>query len=340
MVAERPPLRIGYWLSSEEHGPRELVRNAARAEEAGFELAGISDHFHPWVPNQGQSPFVWAVLGGIAGVTTKLTLTTGVTAPIIRMHPAVVAHAAATAAVMLPGRFRLGVGTGERLNEHVTGAAWPRPDVRREMLEEAVGVIRALWTGDAVDHHGTHYTVDNAQLFTVPDQAPPVVLAGSSTKSAQLAGRIGDGFFGVTPRRSHVEAFEGAGGRDKPRIAQIHVCWAKTRDAALDTAYRWWPNAALKGSALTELAHPEDFAQVLELARPDDVVGQIALGPDPQVHLDAIAAFAKVGFNEIYVHQVGPDQEGVFRFYQGEVLPHLAQTQPPPASAIGAGPSR
>lgn len=335
-MAEGPALRVGYWLSSEEHGPDELVRNAARAEQAGFELAGISDHFHPWVPHQGQSPFVWAVLGGIARVTTKLTLTTGVTAPIIRIHPVIVAHAAATTAAMLPGRFRLGVGTGERLNEHVTGAAWPRPDRRREMLEEAVGVMRALWTGDPVDHYGTHYTVEKAQLFTLPDEAPPVIVAGSSNKSAELAGRIGDGFFGVIPRRRHVEAFEGAGGHGKPRVAQIHVCWADSRDAALDTASRWWPNGALKGSALTELAHPKDFAQVLELARPEDVVERIALGPDPQVHLDAIAAFAEVGFNEVHVHQIGPDQEGFFGFYQREILPQLAHTRSD-STAAGAG---
>jgi coenzyme F420-dependent glucose-6-phosphate dehydrogenase len=320
---DEPRLQIGYWLSSEEHAPADLVRNAVRAEDVGFDTAGISDHFHPWVPQQGQSAFVWTVLGAIAQATSRLTLTTGVTAPIIRVHPVIVAQAAATAAALLPGRFRLGVGTGERLNEHVTGAAWPRPDVRRDMLEEAVTVIRELWGGDTVDHYGAHYTVDKAQLFTLPDELPPIIVAGSSMKSAKLAGRIGDGFFGVVPRASHVEAFEGSGGRGKARVAQIHVCWAESRDAALDTAYRWWPNAALKGSALTELPHPKDFAQVLDLAGPDDVAGSVALGPDPQVHLDAISTFAKAGFNEIHVHQIGPDQEGFFSFYEKEVLPEL-----------------
>lgn len=329
-----PRLRLGYWLSAEEHAPADLVRNASRAEEVGFDTAGISDHFHPWVPEQGQSAFVWGVIGAISQVTSGLTITTGVTAPIIRMHPAIVAQAAATAAALLPGRFRLGVGTGERLNEHITGAPWPRPDLRREMLEEAVAVIRMLWSGDSVDHYGKHFTVEKAQLFTLPDQPPPILVAGSSTKSATMAGRIGDGFFGVIPSTSHVDAFEGAGGRGKPRVAQIHVCWAPTRDDALTTAHRWWPNAALKGSALTELPHPSDFSQVLKLARPDDVAASVVLGPDPQVHLDAIASFAKAGFNEVHVHQIGPDQEGFFSFYGKEVLPELGT-----AAASGAGPT-
>ncbi len=321
-----PRLRVGYWLSSEEHRPATLVANAARAEEVGFGIAGISDHFHPWTPQQGQSPFVWTMLGAIAERTSDLAITTGVTAPIIRMHPAIVAHASATAAALLPGRFRLGVGTGERLNEHVTGAPWPRPDLRREMLAEAVGVIRELWTGKPVDHYGTHYTVEKAQLFTLPERPPPVIVAGSSSSSAKLAGRIGDGFFGVIPNSAHVDTFEGAGGKGKPRAAQIHVCWAANTEDALATAHRWWPNAALKGSALTELPHPKDFAEVLSLARPEDVASSVALGPDPQVHLDAIASFVQAGFNEIYVHQIGPDQEGFFSFYEKEILPALATT--------------
>jgi len=321
--AERPLLELGYWLSCEEHDPRALVRNAARAEAAGFGLAGISDHFHPWVPEQGQSPFVWSVLGGIAGATERLRVGTGVTAPLIRVHPAIVAQAAATAAVMLDGRFFLGVGTGERLNEQVTGAHWPRPDVRREMLEEAVGVIRRLWDGGPVDHRGAHYTVEHAQLFTRPPQPSPIVVAGSSKKSAAMAGRIGDGFFAVAPSARHVEVFEGAGGRGKPRLAQIHVCWAPTEDEARRTASRWWPNAALRGAALTELAHPKDMAQVLELARPEDIVRTIALGPDPQRHLDLVASFATAGFDQVLVHQIGPDQEGFLRFAEQELLPAL-----------------
>jgi coenzyme F420-dependent glucose-6-phosphate dehydrogenase len=325
-VADAPTLRLGYWLSSEEHGPNDLVRYAARAEEAGFTVAGISDHYHPWVTQQGQSPFVWSVLGGIAGATENLHIVTGVTAPIIRMHPAVIAQAAATTAAMFDGRFALGVGTGERLNEHVTGAHWPQPDVRREMLQEAMQILRRLWTGEMVNHYGRHYTVEKAQLFTLPDHPPPIFVAGSSKKSAELAGRLGDGFMGVMASNTHVEVFEGSGGRGKPRVAQIHVCWASSRDEALATAYKWWPNAALKGAALTELLHPRHFEEVLSLARPEDVADSVALGPDPEPHLQLIAKFARVGFNEILVHQIGPDQEGFFAFYEREILPRVGST--------------
>lgn len=323
-MPEQPTLRLGYWLSSEEHSPNELVRYAVRAEEVGFSVAGISDHFHPWVTKQGNSPFVWSTLGGIATATERLEVTTGVTAPIIRIHPVIVAQAAATAAAMFEGRFALGVGTGERLNEHVTGAHWPRPDVRRDMLTEAIEVMRRLWAGKMVNHYGQHYTVEKAQLFTLPESPPPVFIAGSSKKSAKLAGRIGDGFFGVTPSLSPIEVFEGSGGRGKPRVGQIHVCWAKSRDEALDTAYTWWPNAALSGAPLSELAHPKHFEQALSLARPEDVATSVALGPDPEPHLEAIASFAKVGFSEVHVHQIGPDQEGFFRFYEREIIPALA----------------
>lgn len=322
-VADGPLLRLGYWLSSEEHDPNQLVRHAARAEEVGFEIAGVSDHFHPWVSTQGNSPFVWGVLGGIAHATEQLRVVTGVTAPIIRIHPAIAAHAAATAAVMFAGRFSLGVGTGERLNEHVTGAGWPPADERREMLEEAVGIMRALWQGGMLNHRGRYYTVDQAELFTRPETPPQVIVAGSSLKSAKLAGAIGDGFMGVVPSPRHVEAFEGSGGRGKRRLAQVHVCWARSYEDAFDTAYRWWPNAALKGAALTELARPEHFEEVLALARPEDIVDTIALGPDPGACVAAMFAFAKAGFNEVYIHQIGPDQEGFFRFYEREVLPQF-----------------
>lgn len=331
-----PALRLGYWLSSEEHGPNELVRHAAAAEDAGFELASISDHFHPWVSRQGQSPFVWGVLGGIAQATTRLRLVTGVTAPILRIHPAIVAHAAATAAVMSGGRFTLGVGTGERLNEQVTGDPWPRPAQRREMLEEAVTIIRRLWTGQVVDHRGDHYQVHKAQLFTRPEQPPDIVVAGSSPRAARLAGRIGDGFVGIAPDARVVEAFEGAGGRGKRRLAQLHVCWATSRDAAIETARRWWPQAALTGSALTELAHPRDFEQVLSLARAEDVVADLVVGPDPADYLDAIATFAKVGYSEIYLHQIGPDQEGFIDFCRRHILAALDPAEDTTRSVVGS----
>src|SRR6266480_606206 len=192
-------MEIGYALASEEHGPNDLVRNARAAEEAGFTFALISDHFHPWVDTQGQSPFVWSVIGAIAQATERLELGTGLTCPTTRIHPAIIAHAAATVAAMMPGRFFLGVGTGENLNEHVTGARWPLPWERLEMLEEAVDVIRKLWSGEEITHRGEHYTVEEARLYTLPDERPEIYVAASKPQAAELAGRIGDGLISTAP---------------------------------------------------------------------------------------------------------------------------------------------
>jgi coenzyme F420-dependent glucose-6-phosphate dehydrogenase len=314
---------IGYALSCEEHGPRELVRNARLAEEAGFEFALISDHFHPWIDRQGQSPFVWAVIGAIAESTRGLRLGTGVTCPTIRTHPAIIAQAAATAAVMMPGRFFLGVGTGENLNEHVLGDRWPSVAVRLEMLEEAVVVIRRLWSGEQISHRGKHYVVENARIYTLPEDLPPIIVAAGGPKAAELAGRIGEGFIGVSPQGELLEVFDAAGGRGKPRYGQVQVCWASDEQEAVRTALEWFPNIALPGELSQELPVPAHFEQAVELLSEDDMSEIVACGPDPERHLEMIGRFEDAGFDHIYVHQIGPEQEGFIRFYEREVLPHL-----------------
>jgi G6PDH family F420-dependent oxidoreductase len=240
-------LTLGYALSCEEHGPNELVRNARAAEEAGFEFGMISDHFHPWTDSQGQSPFVWSVIGGIAQATERLRLGTGVTCPTIRIHPAIVAQAAATSQVMMEGRFFLGVGTGEELNEHVVGARWPGPQKRLEMLEEAIEVMRLLWQGGYQSHYGKHYTVEQARIYTLPEEPPPIAIAAAQPRAAELAGRAGDGLVGVSPDSDIVEQFEQAGGNGKPRYAQITVCYAESEAEAKKTAREVWPNGGLEG---------------------------------------------------------------------------------------------
>ncbi|MDQ1535570.1 MAG: hypothetical protein QOF28_3331 [Actinomycetota bacterium] len=320
---QKPTLRLGYWLSSEEHPPRALVRNAVRAEATGFSSAMISDHFHPWIREQGQAAFVWSVLGGIALTTERLRVGTGVTAPIMRMHPVVVAHAAATAAAMLEGRFFLGVGSGERLNEHVVGARWPGAIERRAMLEEAVGVIRTLLGGENVNHAGEYFRVENAQLFTRPITPPPIMLAVSGRASSKLAGRIADGMIATTDDPRAVEAFEAAGGAGKPRIGQLHVCWAESEKEAKATVHRVWPQGALQGSAPTDLARPKDFEGAVDAIPADATTAGIVCGPDRERHLEAIARFAAAGFTELYLHQIGPDQDGFFRFYADHLLPCL-----------------
>jgi G6PDH family F420-dependent oxidoreductase len=328
---------IGYAISSEEHAPLELVGHAARAEEAGFAYALVSDHFHPWIDRQGESPFVWSVLGGIAQATETLRVGTGVTCPTIRIHPAIVAQAAATSAAMLPGRFFLGLGTGENLNEHVLGDRWPEAEVRLEMLEEAIVVIRLLWQGGYQSHHGRHYTVEEARLYTLPDDLPPVYVAASKPNAAELAGRLGDGLISVAPDVELVEQFESAGGGGKPKLGQVTVCYAETEADARRTAREWWPNAAVKGGLSQELALPRHFEDAAEMVSEDDVAATVVCGPDPDGYVAQIEAYADAGFDHVYLHQVGPDQEGFFRFAQEQILPRFARE---PAGKAGWEPAR
>jgi coenzyme F420-dependent glucose-6-phosphate dehydrogenase len=315
--------RIGYTLSCEEFGPRELVGFARRAEEAGFDFLSASDHFHPWVDRQGNCPFVWGVLGGVAQATERVRVGTGVTCPTVRIHPAIVAQAAATAAAMLPGRFWLGVGSGENLNEHILGDRWPEVAVRQEMLAEAVEVIRGMWEGGLYSHHGKHYTVERARIYTLPDEPPPIVIASAGEQATELAGRIGDGIFGLVPESSLVEQFEEAGGRGKPKFGQVHVCWAESEEEAKRTAHEWWPNAAVGGNLAWELPLPSLFEDATANVEPDDVAEAVICGPDPERHVAAIREFVDAGYTDVYYHQIGPDQEGFLRFAEAELLPRL-----------------
>ena len=316
---------IGYTLSSEEFGPRELVRFAQRAEAAGFDFASISDHFHPWVDKQGNSPFVWSVIGAVASATERITIGTGVTCPTTRIHPVIVAQAAATAAALLPGRFYLGVGSGENLNEHVVGEGWPEVALRQERLEEAVGLMRQLWEGGLESHYGKHFTVENARLYTLPDEPPPVMVATAGENATELAGRIGDGMVGLVPDASVIEAFEEAGGEGKPRFGQVHVCWADDEDAAKRTALEWWPNAVVGGNLPWELPLPSHFESAAEWADEDAIAEEIVCGPDPERHLAAAQEFVDAGYDHVYFHQVGPDQEGFIEFAEHELLPRLTE---------------
>jgi G6PDH family F420-dependent oxidoreductase len=317
-------IELGYALSSEEHGPSDLVRYASGAERAGFSFALVSDHFHPWTDRQGESPFVWSVLGAIAEATGTLRLGTGVTCPTIRIHPAVIAQAAATTALLMPGRFFLGVGTGENLNEHVLGDRWPSYEERAEMLAEAVAIIRELWEGGLVSHRGRHYTVDRARLYSVPDEPPPIAVAAAGENAAELAGRIGDALIATAPDAGLVEEFEGAGGSGKPRYGQLTVCWAEDEDDAVRTAHEWWPNAALPGDLGQELALPRHFNQATSALTPEQVAEAVVCGPDPDRHREAIDEFERAGFDHVYVHQVGPDQDGFLGFYEREILARAA----------------
>jgi coenzyme F420-dependent glucose-6-phosphate dehydrogenase len=316
--------QFGYALSSEEHPPNDLVANARLAEESGFEFALISDHFHPWIDRQGHSPFVWSVLGAIAHATERLEVGTGVTCPTTRTHPAIIAHAAATTAVMFEGRFFLGLGTGENLNEHIFGDPWPEYEVRAEMLTEAVELMRELWRGEQMSHRGEHYLVENARLYDVPDTSPPIMVAASGTQSAELAGEIGDGFIGTAPKRELLEAFNGAGGDGKPTYGQVTVCWGEDEAAARRLTKEIWPTAGVPGDLSTELPLPRHFEQVSELVTEEMLAEQIACGPDPEHHIAAIRPYIDAGYDNVYIHQIGPDQAGFMSFYRDRILPELA----------------
>ena len=318
-------VEFGYALSSEEHGPDDLVRNAVAAEEAGFAFALISDHFHPWIDRHPHSPFVWTVLGAIAQATDALELGTGVTCPTMRIHPAIIAHAAATTAALAPGRFFLGVGTGENLNEHILGAAWPEWDVRAEMLEEAVEVIRALWRGEVTSHRGRHFRVQNARLFTLPDDLPPIHVAASGPRMAELAARIGDGFIGTGPDAELLSAYRKAGG-DGPRYGQVTLSWGASEEEARRTAHEWWPTAALHGEVTQELPNPAQFTDLVSNVTEDQVAEVIPCGPDTAVHLEHIRAYLDAGYDHVYLHQVGPDQADFLRWAEAELLPELTRT--------------
>jgi coenzyme F420-dependent glucose-6-phosphate dehydrogenase len=314
-------VRLGYSLSTEEHAAPDLVRFAQQAEAAGFEYASISDHFHPWVDAQGNSPFVWSVLGAIANATSTLELGTGVTCPTVRYHPAIVAQAAATVASLMPGRFFLGVGTGELLNEHILGRHWPSYETRAAMLEEAVEVIRALWTGETVDHQGTHFTVDNARLYSLPEEPPPIIVAAAGPKAARLASRIGDGLINPSGDGAVVEAFSEDGDAGRPRYLQVSVCWHEDEAEARRLAHRLVPSVALPGEMGALLPTPTHYQEAVQLVTEDDIAEVVTCGPDPQRHIELIQKGIDAGYDHIHVYQVGPDQEGFFRFYEREILP-------------------
>lgn len=314
----------GYTLSSEEHAPGDLVRYARQAEAAGFDFVSISDHFHPWVSAQGHSPFVWSVLGAIAASTDEMRVGVGVTCPIVRIHPAILAQATATTSLLFDGRFFFGVGTGEALNEHILGHRWPPADVRLAMLDEAVALIRTLWDGATVDHRGDFYTVENARLFDPPAEAPPVIVSGFGPKAVELAARIGDGYWGVAPEGDAVDRYRDAGGTG-PRYAQLNVSWAEDSAAARKTVHEVWPNSAISGQLAQDLPTWTHFEEAATMVTEQDATRSIPCGPDVDPFIESVQQYLTAGYDHLYFHQIGPDQAGFFRFWSEDLGPALAK---------------
>lgn len=314
-------IRLGYALSSEEHDAPTLVKNAALAEQTGFAFSFVSDHFHPWINRQGQSPFVWGVLGAVSQATKTMPIGTGVTCPILRIHPTVIAQASATAASLLEGRFMLGLGTGENLNEHVVGEGWPPIEIRQEMLVEAIEIIRLLWSGGSHSYYGEYFIVENARIYSLPKKLPPILVAASGPGSAALAGEFGDGYVGTSPNKEVISVFNETGGAKKPKYGQITVCYDKSKEIAMKTAHEWWPNSAIGGQLGQELRLPKYFEDAAATVRPEDVAATVICGPDPKKYIERIKEYAAAGYDNIYLHQVGPDQASFFKFYEREILP-------------------
>jgi G6PDH family F420-dependent oxidoreductase len=314
-------MRFGYFLSCEEYGPDELVSQAQAAEEAGFEALWISDHFHPWNDEQGQSPFVWGVIGALSQACS-LPVTTAVTCPTTRTHPAIIAQAAATAAVQLGGRFTLGIGTGEALNEHVLGDAWPAVDVRLAQLEEAVEVIRELWDGGQVTRRGRFYDVDTARIYTLPDSPPDIYVSAFGPKALDLAARIGDGFINTAPDGDAVSSFKDKSG-GKPCQGGVKVAWAETEDEAIDHAHRLWSNAGLPGELAQVLPTPRHFEQASELVTRESTAESIVGGPDIERHVELLQGYVDAGYDEVYVANMGPHYLAMIEAYGRDVLPRL-----------------
>jgi G6PDH family F420-dependent oxidoreductase len=312
-------MRIGYFLSSEEFTPAQLIEQARLAQDAGFAGLWISDHYHPWNDAQGQSPFVWSVLGALSQVVT-IPVTTAVTCPVMRIHPAVLAQAAATTATLHEGRFVLGVGTGEALNEHVLGDRWPFADERLEMLEEAVGVLRQLWQGDYVTHHGKHYTVDQAKIYTRPAQPPKVYVSAFGPKAIEVAARIGDGYISTSPDADLVGEFHRRAGADKPVQGGFKGCWAPTEDEGVEIAHRLWATSGIPGELSQVLPSPKHFEQAAQLVTPEMTRGSLPCGPDPAGHAEQLKKYEAAGFDEVYVSNIGPHYRELIDLYRREFL--------------------
>ncbi len=321
---------FGYTMMCEQAGPKELVAHVQAAEEAGFDFSVISDHYFPWLDSMGHSPYAWSVLGAAAQATDRIGLMTYVTCPIKRYHPAVVAQKAATVALLSDGRFTLGLGAGENLNEHVTGGGWPAANVRHAMLSEAVEIITELWGGQYVSYQGEHFQVDSAKIWDLPSSPPPLGIAVSGPQSCELAGRYADLMIAVEPEAELGRLFDEAGGAGKPRVGQLPVCYDADRDEAVRRAHRlfrwfgggWKINAELPGTAAFDAAS--------QYVRPEDVAKSIPCGSDVDEFVEAAKPFLDAGFTRLALVQIGGDQQLPFTSWaEKELLPALRSLRSP-----------
>jgi G6PDH family F420-dependent oxidoreductase len=314
---------IGYTMMCEQTPARQLVRDVATAEEIGFDYAVISDHYFPWLEEMGHSPYAWSVLGAAAQVTERLPLMTYVTCPIMRYHPAVVAQKAATMGELTQGRFALGLGAGENLNEHVIGRGWPSADTRHAMFAEALQIIRDLLEGGYVTRRGEFFNVDSAKLFDRPDDGVPLAIAASGERSLALARQFGDGLVATDP---DAELVRGFGGQGKPVYGQLPICFDPDRQVAMERAHRLWRWSVAGWKVMAELPAPVNFAAYAQSVRPEDVAATVPCGPDVDAVVQAVRAYTDAGFTHVALVQIGHEHQDTFlRWSAKELLPALRE---------------
>ena len=324
---------IGYAAALEQFGPNELLDYSALAEQHGFKGAMAADHFQPWVPQQGHASFVWSWMAALGARTKEMTFGPGVTCPSFRYHPAVIAQAAATQGVLTPGRFWLGLGSGEALNEHVVGGVWPEPHVRLKMMQEAAEIIKNLFSGKVARHdNGQYFTMERVKLWTLPEQPVPIYIATAGPVTAKWTGQHCDGFItpGASPDKLRMllgrfEEGAKAAGKDAskmPKLLQLHMSWADTQEEAMQNALTEWPNGGMPFPK-QDIRSPEDFAEIAKLVRPENYKNRMLISPDLDQHRENIQQFIDLGFDEIHVHNVGRNQEQFIKAFGEQVISRL-----------------
>jgi G6PDH family F420-dependent oxidoreductase len=320
-------MQVGYKLATEAFGPEQVIQQAVRAEQAGFDFVEMSDHFHPWLEAQGHSPFTWTLLGVLAARTERIGLATGVTCPTVRYHPAVIAQAAATTQIVSGNRFTLGLGAGERLNEHVVGGGWPAVRVRHAMLREAVEIIRLLWQGGYRSYEGKHLQLEDARIFDLPDQLPLIAVASGGHDASVLAAESGDGLFATEPLGELVEAYRDAGGTG-PRYAEVPMAWAADEESAVQAALETSPWTLTGWKVMSELPNPVNFAAASATVKPEDIRQQFSCGPDVDAHAQQAQPYVDAGFDRIVLQNAGPDPEGFLDVCQRELIDRVRALAP------------
>ncbi|MFY0407643.1 TIGR03557 family F420-dependent LLM class oxidoreductase [Solicola sp. PLA-1-18] len=317
-------MRIGYKLIAEAYGPKEIVDQAVRAEAAGFDFVEVSDHYHPWLPETNHSGFAWSMLAAIAAKTDRIELATGVTCPFVRYHPAIVAQMAATTAILSDGRFTLGLGSGERLNEHVVGGGWPSVSVRQEMFRESIEIIRQLWQGGYQSYEGKHLTIDDARVFDLPDVLPRVAIAAGGKRAARIAAELGDAMFVTEPKPELVEAFTAAGGSG-PLYGEVPLAFADTVQAAAESAHEKFRFGLTGWKIQSELPNPVNFDAATAFITPDHMADAFGCGPDAARHLEVARGFADAGYDHLALVNAGPEPEAFFDFFASELAGPLRE---------------